>query len=516
MKAGTRLTIIVAIFIAAVAGWAVGGYPGATVGLVIGIAVGVIRWRGQPVWSWMILWRRRRRPIWWTEPLTVANDRAGGGIRYQDGVAAAAVQLLGKAHAPTLFTGSTATLTDNAFDITDLAPLLHQSLGLTVGSLSVVSAGARRRSTGDYPRVYDTLIGTPPYAGQRETWLIVRISALDNVEALRGRTSVGTATLAAAQRISAAMRQQGIRAKVATATDIVEMERRLGRSALDVSNRRWRSVRSDSGWLTTYWYPPGDVTSDTLAQAWSARVDGIVQNVTLFGAEAGPVTATATVTVRTAQPPTAPLSMRLRTLRGEQAQAVAANLCGPLPALRGIRRGALRSPLVIPIGPSGVLLGKVAGGNRMLLPFDDAGEFSRVHIAAEDALVKRFVIRLAGAGERITVHTRNLQRWASVRMPDIAVTDQPKPASGTTVSVVDGSMSPAPRPNTLISVGSPGEAYRGTANVLITQTGPATVDVTAAGQVHSVEVELFRAENRYVSSEPMALRTPELEAIDTP
>ena len=74
----------------------------------------------------------------------------------------------------------------------------------------------------------------------------------------------------------------------------------------------------------------------------------------------------------------------------------------------------------------------------MMLPLDDPGEFSRVHIAAEDSLAKRIVIRLAGAGERITVHTRNMQRWASVRMPDIAVSDQVKPVSGTTVSVVDG------------------------------------------------------------------------------
>ncbi|MCV7166905.1 type VII secretion protein EccE [Mycobacterium stomatepiae] len=517
MTAATKLTIIAAIFAAALIGWALGGYPGAIAGLVIGFAFGVIRWRGQPMWSWLILWLRRRRPIVWTEPLTVANDRAGGGIRYQDGIAVAAVQVLGKPHTPTLFTGSTATYSDNSFDITDLTPLLHQSLGLTLDSLSVVTAGARRRSTGDYPRVYDTLIGTPPYAGQRETWLIVRISALDNVEALRARTSVGTATLAAAQRISAALRQHGIRARVATATDIVEMERRLGRSALDISNRRWRSVRGDSGWLTTYWYRPGDITSEKLAEAWSARVDGIVQNVTLFSSKTGPVTATATVTVRSAQPPTASLSMRLRTLRGEQAQAVATSMCGPLPRLRGIHHGVLHGPLVVPIGPSGVLLGKVAGGNRMLLPLDDAGDFSRVHIAAEDALAKRFIIRLAGAGERITVHTRNMQRWASVRMPDIVVTDQPKPVSGTTVSVVDGSMSPAPRPNTLISIGGPGEPYRGTANVLITQTGPATVDVIAAdGHLHAVEVELFRAENRYVSSEPMALRTPDLEAVDTP
>ncbi len=512
MTIATKLTIIVGVLGLGLIGWIAGGYLGAAIGLVIGVAVGVVGWRGQPLWSWLTLWGRRRRPIGWTEPLTVVNDRAGGGVRYQDGVAAAAVQLLGKAHEPTLFTGSTSTYTENALDITDLLPMLHQSLGLTVDSLSVVTAGARRRSTGDYPRVYDTLIGTPPYGGQRETWLIVRTSALDNAESLRWRTSVGSATLAAAQRISAAMRQQGIRAKVATATDIVELERRLGRSALEVLNRRWNSVRGDRGWLTTYWYQPDDITAEKLAQAWSMGPDGIMQNITLFRDGR----ATATVTVRSAQPPTAPPSMMLRTLPGEQAQGIATSLCGPMPSLRGIRRGALHAPLVIPIGPSGVLLGKVAGGNRMMLPLDDVGEFSRVHIAAEDALAKRIVIRMAAAGERITVHTRNMQRWASVRMPDIAVTARPKPVSGTTVSVVDGTLAPAPRPNTVVSVGEPGEPYRGSANVLITQTGPATVEVTVAGRAHTVEVELFRAENHYVSAEPAFLPSPELEPVDGP
>jgi hypothetical protein len=381
---------------------------------------------------------------------------------------------------------------------------------LTIDSLSVVTTGARRRSTGDYPRVYDTLIGTPPYAGQRETWLIMRIAAVPNAEALQWRTSVGTATLAAGQRISAAMRQQGIRARVATATDIVELERRLGQSALSAQHQRWSTARGDVGWLTTYGYRPSDITAENLAHAWSLRADGIIQNVTLFGDG----TAMATVTVRSAQPPTAPPSVMLRQLPGEQAQGIAANLCGPMPALRGVRRSALTGPLVVPIGASGVLLGKVGAGNRLMLPLDDPGEFSRVHIAAEDSLAKRIVVRMAGAGERITVHTRDLQRWASVRMPDIAVDNRVRPVSGTTVSVVDGTITLAPRPNTLISVGEPGEPDRGSADVLITQIGPATVEVTAAGQTHTVEVELFRAENRYVSSEPTTLRTSELEPVD--
>ncbi|MGO9070402.1 type VII secretion protein EccE, partial [Mycobacterium sp.] len=493
MTAPTRLAVIVGVLAAGLLGWVVGGYPGAAIGLAIGVMVGVIPWRRHPLWSWLILLRQRGRAITLSEPITVANDRAGGGVRYQDGIAVVAVQLLGKAHRPTLLTGSTATYTENTIDVAELLPLLHQSLGLAIDSLSVVSVGSRRRSSGDYPRVYDTLIGTPPYAGQRETWLIVRIASLPNAEALQWRTSIGTATLAAAQRIAAALRQHGIRAKVATATDIVELERRLGSSALTSQNQRWRTTRGEGGWLTAYWYRPGEINAENLAHAWALRADGIIQNITLFGD--GSVTAT--VTVRSAQPPTAPPSVILRMLPGEQARAIAANLCGPLPTLQGVRRGVLAEPLIIPIGPSGVLLGKVDAGNRLMLPLDDPGEFSRVHIAAQDALAKRIVVRLAGAGERITVHTRDLQRWASVRMPDIAVGSQVRPIAGTTVSVVDGTVTPAPRPNTLISIGEPGTPYRGSADVIVTQIGPATVDVTAAGQLHTVEVELFRAENRY-------------------
>ncbi len=510
MKATTKLAITIGVLAAGLIGWSVGAYLGATIGLTLGVVVGVIRWWRQPLWSWLGLWLRRRRPVEWAEPVTVANDRAGGGIRFQDGVATAAVQLLGKAHSPTLFTGSTSTYTENILDVAELLPLLRQSLGLAIDSLSVVCAGARRRNTGDYARVYDTLIGTPPYAGQRETWLIVRVAALDNAEALQWRTSVGTAALAAAQRISAAMRQNGIRAKVATAIDIVELERRLGWTALSSHHQRWRSLRGDGGWMTTYWYRPGDIAADTLAHAWSLRIDGVIQNITLFR----DTSATATVTVRSAQPPTAPPSVMWLTLPGEQAQAIAANLCGPTPALRGIRRGVLTGPLHLPIGPSGVLLGKVDAGNRLMLPLDDSGEFTRVHIAAEDSLAKRIVIRMAGAGERVTVHTRDAARWTSIRMPDIAVSAGVRPVTGTTVSVVDGSVTPAPRPNTLVSVGDPGEPYRGSADVVINQIGPATIEVTAAGQVHIVEVELFRAENRYVSSEPAILRTPELEPVD--
>ena len=505
-----QLAVIVGVLSLGLLGWSVGGYPGAGVGLLLGLVLFAVPWWRQPLWSWASLYFRRNRPIELAEPVTVANDRSGGGVRYQDGVAVVAIQLLGKPHTPTVFTGSTSTETRNTVDVAELLPAMHQSLGLTLESMSVVSLGSRRRSTGDYPRVYDTLIGTPPYAGQRETWLVLRLGALNNANALQRRTSVGTAALAAAQRIAAGLRCNGVRAKVATATDIVELERRLGRAALEPHNQRWRTARSDAGWMTTYAYHPRDINAGVLAQAWSLRVDGIIQNITLFPDG----TATATITVRSAQPPTAPPSVILKNLPGEQAKAVAANMCGPRPELNGVTRGRLPNALILPIGPSGVLLGKVAAGDRLLLPIGDPGEFSRIHIAADDTIAKRVLVRIAGAGDRITVHTKDLGRWESVRMPHVAVSDQPRPASGTTVSVVDGTVAPAPRPNTVISIGRPGDPRRGSADVVITQTGPAIVEVNAAGQVYEVEVELFRAENRYVSHEPTSLRYAELELAE--
>ncbi len=501
MRELIRIAVIAAVFIATLLGWAFGGYPGAAVGLTLGLLFGVIPWRRQPLWSWLELYLRRHRHLELADPVTVANDRAGGGIRFQDGVAVAVVQILGKPHLPTIFTGSSGVETDNTVDIAGLLPTMRQSLGLNLESISVVSSGARRRSTGDYPRVYDTLIGSPAYAGQRETWLILRIRALDNGDALQWRTTVGACTLAAAQRVSMLLRCNGIRAKVATATDILELERRLGVNALESHNRRWNSVRSDGGWQTTYAYRPADISTETLAQAWALRADGIVQNLTLFGDGA----VTATVTVRTPQPPTAPPAVVLQPLPGEQAQAAAANMCGPRPRLRGLARGPLPRSLVVPVGPSGVLLGKTPEGSRLALPLSDPAEQCRVHIAAEDAIAKRIIIRTAGAGERVTVHTTDLQRWATVRMPNIAVIEHPRPAAATTVSVIDGTVPPAPRPPTVISVGPPGSAVHSEANVVISQTGPQSVEITAAGHTYDVEVEFFRAEKLYVSEDSRAI-----------
>lgn len=504
MTASIRPAGVCGVFLTALAGWAIGGPVGAATGVMCGVLLVITRWFGQPLWSWWALYRARRRGVELGDPVTVANDRSGGGVRCQDGIAVVAVQVLGRAHSGTLFTGSAGTSTDNVLDTGTLRAMLQQSLGLTLQSISVVCSGSRRRPSGDYPRVYDTLIGTPPYAGQRETWVIARIAIQPNSSALGPRVSVGTAALAAGQRIAAELRGRGVRARVATGTDIVEWERRLGCSALAPQARGWRSLRTETGWLTTYWTPTAALSAERWDQAWALRVDGIIQNITLYPDG----TATATVGVRTAQRPDVPPSTVLRTLSGQQHTALAANLTGPVTRLRGVPREPEPAELRIPVGPSGVLIGKVGRGHRLALPLCDVKNPGRVHVAAEEAVSTRLVIRAAAAGERVTVHTRDPQRWTGVRMAGAVVTEGARPASGTTLSVTDGEVMPAPRPHTVMSIGAAAEPSPGAADVTITQVGPGLVEVRAGVYTGTVEVELFRAENRYLFSTPDPARTP--------
>jgi hypothetical protein len=259
-------------------------------------------------------------------------------------------------------------------------------------------------------------------------------------------------------------------------------------------------VRDDSGWRSTYAYRPADLNSAALAQAWSLPADAITQNLTIRS-DGG---VTATVTVHTAQSATVPPSVMLQTLPGRQTAALVASMCIPRPEIRGLDEGRIQRGLILEVGSSGVLLGRSPSGDRVSLPLTDPGQHSRVHIAADDAIAKRIVARTAATGERITVHTADASRWDSVRMPNVAITDQPRPARGTTVSVVDGTVQAVPRPSTVISV-SPADTARVSADVEIAQTAPGMIRVTAAGVSHFVEIEFFRAENRYASGRSVDL-----------
>lgn len=478
---------------AVVIGSATGSTPAALVCVVAALAGAAVPLGDKSLYTWVLLYARRNRPIRFGDLVDISIDGNRAGIRCASGVAVAAVRILGKAHQPTRLSGATPPETSNTLDLCWLIPALKQTLGITLDSISVVMAGSRRSTHGDYPRVYDSLLGAAPYAGLRETWLLLRVPDLLNGEALQCRPSLGSATASCARRTAAMLRQRGVRARVATASEISEFERRVGREGLEGRNRCWDGLRSDTGWLTTFAYRTSEFDSERLGQAWLWQADGVIQNVTIVPGG----TATATVTVRSSQRLASAPSASLRTLHGEQAQAAALNMCVARQHLTATGRVPLPVSLVLPVGPSGVLIGKYRSGGRMLLPLTDAGEESRVHIAAEDDIAHRVVMRLAATGEPMTVHTGDITRWKRLRMPNLVVTEGTRPIDGTTTSVLDGTLPPTPRPRTIISIGAPHE-HAPSAEVLLEQIGPQTLRITTAGVSAEIDVEMFRVEKSYL------------------
>lgn len=498
----------VAVAVIGMAGWIIGQLSsswrfapltGAVVGVALTLVVLAVPIARQSLWSWVTLRVRRLRTIAWPDPFPVAANRAGGGVRVVDGVAVVAVQVLGKSHEPSLITGSSRVQTANVLDIEALLPLVNHPLGLKLDSISAVSLGSRRGRASDYATTYDSIIGTASYAGKRETWLVVRMAILPNTSGLQWRTTVGSAAVAVAQRIVASLRGSGLQARVATGADMTELDKRLGADALTAENQRWRQLRATEGWLTTFAYPPEAIRTDVLAAAWTMQdIDEMIQNVTIYGDG----TCTALVTVRTRQPLPAPPSVVLRPLNGQQGPALAAAMCGPRLRLRSVPHRDVPRHLSVEIGPSGVLVGKLPNGDKLLMPLDN-----RVWLSGDDSVIKRIIIRLGATGERISVHSKDSVRWDSVRMPDLLVVNEARPAPRSTVSVIDGVGSPSPRPATVISVNPPGtKAPDSGFDVAIEQLDDRWVRVTSGGREWTVEVEKFTAENRFCRVESVRAR----------
>lgn len=81
-----RLAYVVVLFVAALIGWAIAGPPGVGVALAVAVVFVIVPWRGQPLWVWILLriklWRAKT--ITFSDPITVASNRSGGGVRIED------------------------------------------------------------------------------------------------------------------------------------------------------------------------------------------------------------------------------------------------------------------------------------------------------------------------------------------------------------------------------------------------------------------------------------------------
>ncbi|PXX03218.1 type VII secretion protein EccE [Mycolicibacterium moriokaense] len=505
-------------------------------------------------------WRsQRRRPVGAAASTDVTQGNIVCGVRVDEYEAVTMLNVAGRAYSPTFLRGSTVSLTTNVLPLDVLIGLLDQPGGLKLAGIDIVSSGQRVRRGAGYPPLYSTLLADRPAAGRRDTRLIVRLDLTDSVGGLSYRASIGAAAAAATERIVNALLQEGIRATVLTAAELdaateelsaglaeapeqpapegevdADLDARApvlagaragsasaGRGGVELARRAaaevgWRTVNARPGHLTTYYFSPEDITTAALHQMWALRTDHVVQVTSLAKQRrvqpdgGGPVMVSAMVRINDPQRPQQPPTLDLNTLPGDQYDAALRAAPTARPRLRLPKR-ELGDPdeLVIPIGPTGILVGAalrddpharipIQRDDMIMWSLTDPQRATRVVMDTSDFYVRQLLLRAAAVGERIAIFSNQPQRWVALSQPNIAVVERRRgPEFVPTIIVND-------RPVTHPSVGlsatvvTLGHADRGPApDIRFVQTSRSTVRITSGAYDFDVAIVAFRQEQAW-------------------
>ena len=478
-----------------------------------------------------IRWRRRRRGAESPAPsVDIPHGAALYGVRVPDrfdGDAITMIEVTGQAYSPTLLTGAATALTPNRLPLDALTGLLDQPGGIRLSGIDVVSSGLRvRRGTG-YPPLYSTLLADRPAAGQRRTYLVVRLDIANSVGGLTYRSTVGAAAAAATERIVNALLQRGVRAKPLTAKDIDAAMVELGANLAVVPaeaepdnapvgprmptpvapTEAWKSIQAHPGYLTSYYFSPEDVATNTLNQMWALRSDAVVQTISLTkkrGPTENRAWVSALVRVNDPQAPTRPPTLYLNPLPGHQAPAALRS--APLPrSFDAVPARPLdASPLELPVGSSGVLVGTTQRGDLLLLSLTDPDQATRVALHTEMSYACQLLVRAAAVGERIAIYTDKPARWRQLEQPLIAVVDRRHPPEFVPSIIVSdraGGPPAAGLASTVVTIGDTADDARsGTPDLSFTQISASTVRIATSAFTTDVQIATFKAEQPFLGS----------------
>ncbi len=526
---GVEVAVLAAILVFRPERWS--WWPTVAVGVVAVALLMITVYRRNAV-RWIvdrIRWRRRRRHA--DSPAAAVDIPHGAslyGVRVPekfDGEAITMIEVTGQAYSPTLLTGSATALTPNRLPLDALTDLLDQPGGIRLSGIDVVSSGLRvRRGTG-YPPLYSTLLADRPAAGQRRTFLVVRLDIANSVSGLAYRSTVGAAAAAATERIVNALLQRGVRAKPLTAKDLDAALADLGASLAVVSaeaepdnapvgpriptpvapTESWKSIEAHPGYLTSYYFSPEDVTTNTLNQMWALRSDAVVQTVSLTkkrGPTEGRTWVSALVRVNDPQAPTRPPTLYLNPLPGHQGPA--AGRSAPLPRRFDAMpaRPLDASPLELPIGSSGVLVGTTQRGDLLLLSLTDPDQATRIALHTGMPYACQLLVRAAAVGERIAIYTDKPARWRQLEQPLIAVVDRRHPPEFVPSIIVSdraGGPPPAGLASTVITIGD-AERNAPISDLSFTQISASTVRIATSAFTTDVQIATFKAEQPFLGA----------------
>ncbi len=542
--------VVALIAVAVLPPWRSGWWPAAVITAVAVVLLVVTVHRRNAV-GWVAAqarWRRQRR---FATPVGAAVDINHGGrvygVRTAGDEAVTMLRIDGRADSPTLLRSAATLHTTNTVPVEVLIDHLDQPGGLHLG-VDIVNEGYRVVPQTGYPPLYSTLLADRSAAGQRTTRLIVRLILSESVAGLAYRHSVGTAAAAATDRILKALMQQGIRAVPLNAE---EQDAALAQLAVGLAvppprptvadgyeddalvsvgppgaagdsepgarvRRKaakavvgWRTINTRPGYLTTYYFSPEDITTESLNQMWALRSDHVVQVTMLRKQRNGKIAVSAVVRTDDPQAPQQPPTLFLNPLPGDQYTVALAVAPTSQPRLKLPHRVLEAGDgLAIPIGATGVLVGAainddprarpaVQRDDLVMWPLTDPQRATRITMDTSAFYLRQLLIRAAACGERIVIYSREPARWYSLAQRHITVVEPGRRADFVpTIIVNDNSQIAAGLSSTVITLGRehPDGARP---DVLFSQTSANTVRITAGGRVIDIAMVVFRQEQTW-------------------
>jgi type VII secretion protein EccE len=152
-------------------------------------------------------------------------------------------------------------------------------------SVDIVSVGTRRASQGVKSAVQDDFgpAGDRRPLEERNTWLVLRMDPLHNVQAVAARDSVASTLAAATERLANEIDGRNCAARPLTADEIIDVDDAV-LAGLQPAHIRpfWRYLKTPDGFVTSFWVSPSDISSETLQELWLTDADVTVMTIRLI------------------------------------------------------------------------------------------------------------------------------------------------------------------------------------------------------------------------------------------